>query len=731
MKLRNKLALCMLLPILLVGLLIAYYNISTAHERLLQKDYQLISRELKLTAEFVENGNLEAVTTVKLMALAQENGLFGKRFETVDFLRQILRDNPQFIGVSTGYEPDADGKDADFLKEHGRQPWVDERGRFLLYWFRDLSDPEQLHVESLVEMEGSMYYDGTREHFHQGNANGYLITEPYIYSQKILMVEQMAPIVIRGRFMGICGVDRSLDFIFDHLAKRKPYASAEFFLISSRGNIIATTLGREFQTMPANAFYISRDASGRGRVITEIFDFTDRHVLRSSVGNRLAQSDVDATYVNLFKEIMESKRGMDVREFVDPLTGEKSLITSAIIPTGDWRLVMTVSQKDVLGSTQEAIITSSILGLLGIFLIILLSYYFSGQIVSRIREANALAQRVAAGDLTVEAEIKTNDETGELLHAIQEMVDNLNSLILQVKHATIQLVSTATRITSTAKIQENTIHDFGAATSEIAAAANQISTTSKELFKTMSDVSSSSMETVELARTGRSRLADMEQSMEGLATATRSIASRLATIMERAKNITKVVSTIQKVSEQTNLLSLNAAIEAEKAGEAGLGFAVVAREIRRLADQTATATLDIDRMVRDMQTAVSAGVMEVDKFAGEVNSGVSEIGRLSTQLNRIIEKVEELAPQFESVEEGMQSQTQGASQISEAMANLRDGVKKTAESLREFDQVSQSLHQAVNSLRREVARFKVAERAVTGQTRMPFPARITSSKKPE
>lgn len=729
MKLRYKLALSMLLPILLVGLLLAYYNISTAHERLLQKDYQLIGQELMLAAEFVENGNLEAVTTVQLMATAQENGFFGQRLETVDFLRQILRENPQYIGVSTGYEPNADGQDASFLQEHGHQPWMGEDGRYLLYWFRDGEDPEKLHVESLVGMEGSLYYDGTREYFLQGNDRGYFITEPYVYNELNLIVEQMAPIVIRGRFMGICGVDRSLDFIFDHLQKWKPFASAELFLVSGRGNIIATTLDRELQTMPVDAFYVSRSAARQGRVITEIFDFTDRFIKKGTAEKRLAQPDVDATYIPLFEEIMNANRGLEVREFMDPLTGEKALIASAIIPTGDWRLVMTVSQDEVLGPTRKAITTSALFGLAGMTLIILLSFHFSGQIVSRIREANSLAKRVAAGDLTVETEVKANDETGELLRAIQGMVDHLNGLILQVKHATIQLVSTATRITSTAKTQESTIQDFGAATSEIAAAANQISTTSKELLKTMGDVADSSSETAELAQTGRSRLTDMGESMQGLATATRSISSRLATITEKATNINKVVSTIQKVSEQTNLLSLNAAIEAEKAGEAGLGFAVVAREIRRLADQTAAATLDIDRMVRDMQTAVSAGVMEVDKFSGEVKAGVSEVGSLSEQLNRIIEKVEELAPRFESVEEGMQSQTQGASQISEAMTNLRDGVKKTAESLQEFDQVSQSLHQSVNSLRKEVARFKVAERNSTGQTRMPFPARLSGSKK--
>ena len=113
--------------------------------------------------------------------------------------------------------------------------------------------------------------------------------------------------------------------------------------------------------------------------------------------------------------------------------------------------------------------------------------------------------------------------------------------------------------------------------------------------------------------------------MRQLAESTGSIGSKLSVISERAANINLVVTTITKVADQTNLLSINAAIEAEKAGEYGLGFLVVAREIRRLADQTAVATLDIERMVKEMQYSVSAGVMEMDKFSEQVRQVVGEV----------------------------------------------------------------------------------------------------------
>src|SRR5439155_4976801 len=123
---------------------------------------------------------------------------------------------------------------------------------------------------------------------------------------------------------------------------------------------------------------------------------------------------------------------------------------------------------------------------------------------------------------------------------------------------------------------------------------------------------------------GQQSISRMEETMGLFIEAVGVINSKLAVLNEKAGNINQVVTTITKVADQTNLLSLNAAIEAEKAGEYGRGFAVVATEIRRLADQTAVATYDIEQMVKEMQSAVSAGVMGMDKFSEEVRKGVDD-----------------------------------------------------------------------------------------------------------
>jgi methyl-accepting chemotaxis protein WspA len=160
------------------------------------------------------------------------------------------------------------------------------------------------------------------------------------------------------------------------------------------------------------------------------------------------------------------------------------------------------------------------------------------------------------------------------------------------------------------------------------------------------------------------------------------------------------------VADQTNLLSLNAAIEAEKAGEYGRGFSVVATEIRRLADQTAVATYDIEQIVREIQSAVAAGVMGMDKFSEEVRRGMSEVTQVGDQLSQIIGQVSR-APRVQMVNEGMQAQAGGAEQINQALMQLSEAAQQTVESLRQSSQAIDELTLVANELRSGVSRFKV------------------------
>jgi methyl-accepting chemotaxis protein WspA len=319
----------------------------------------------------------------------------------------------------------------------------------------------------------------------------------------------------------------------------------------------------------------------------------------------------------------------------------------------------------------------------------------------------AALERMRQGDFTERLAAARRDEFGILSNGLNRVADDLSALVGQVQRSGIQVNTTATEIAATAREQQTTAHEIAATTAEIGATSKQISATSKELVKTMNEVSEVAEQTAELAGSGQAAIACMETTMRQIMEASGSITSKLAVLSEKTTNINSVVTTITKVADQTNLLSLNAAIEAEKAGEYGLGFAVVAVEIRRLADQTAVATYDIERMVKEMQSAVAAGVMGMDKFSEEVRQGVEEIRQVSTQLAQIIHEVQTLTPRFQTVNEGMHAQATGAQQISETLTQLSESAQQTAESLRQSNLAIEQLNNAARGLQTSVARFKL------------------------
>ena len=316
-------------------------------------------------------------------------------------------------------------------------------------------------------------------------------------------------------------------------------------------------------------------------------------------------------------------------------------------------------------------------------------------------------ERMRGGDFTHRVKIEQQDEFGLLGEGLNRLADDLSGLVGQVQRSGIQVSTTTTEIAATAKQQQSTANQIAATTAQIGATSKEISATSKELDRTMNEVSQVAEDTTQLANHGQSAIGRMEDTMRQILEASAAITAKLAVLSEKTANINSVVTTITKVADQTNLLSLNAAIEAEKAGEYGLGFAVVAMEIRRLADQTAVATYDIEKMVKEMQSAVAAGVMGMDKFSEEVRQGVDEVRQVSTQLAQMVQQVQTLTPRFQTVNEGMHAQATGAQQISETLTQLTEAAQQTAESLRQSNLAIEQLNDAARGLQASISRFKL------------------------
>lgn len=267
---------------------------------------------------------------------------------------------------------------------------------------------------------------------------------------------------------------------------------------------------------------------------------------------------------------------------------------------------------------------------------------------------------------------------------------------------TIRLTSNATQVSSSAQQQSANVANFNTSGNQIAAAVKEISATSKELLRAMEQLAEDADKTRNIANEGSQGLKGLGSSIELLSSETHSITDKLTTIRAKANKINSVVTAITKIADQTNLLSLNAAIEAEKAGESGAGFAVVAREIRRLADQSAIAAMEIEEMVEAMQGAVNSGVDQTRELTEAMERGIAASEGISGQFGDIIRRIELMAPKYESVHQSMQNQSEGAQQISGAMWQLTEMGRQTAESVNDLNSVSIQLHDAVRILKERI-----------------------------
>ena len=679
---RNRMLLLGVLPTAIIFLAVVLLNFQRMQSLLLDLAEEILAERTQVIATEIDRGTLEAVTAARTMATAAEHGLFGRRQESLDLARSVLEGNPQFTAAYFGYEPNVDGQDAAAADSLPAES-LGEGGRFLPYFFRDRADESQIKLSPLVLLDG-LYYAGCRSRASDPTAiSKAMVTEPYEYEGK-LMVEQTYPIMVDGAFAGVAGVDRALNQLTNDLeaikARQKEAGwNLDIILVSRLGKVIASTVaGMELSSKPI----------------------------------------ADTPYADILSHFHDSSTGATITtellSATDPISGDECFYAAAAVPTGSWTVVMELPRQDVITKIRRPLLSTAAFGAGGTAVILGLIIWLTTSLSRRIESAARAARRVADGDLTGStlegtAAATCTDESGQLLRDIAGMTVSLRQIVSQVKRSGLELTSTARQLSAASSQQETVVQSLEKSTGEAAVASREISVTGRELGETMADVAGVATETAEVASAGRDDLAGVGETMAHLESATGEFSERLSVIRQRAEEINVVITTITKVADQTNLLSINAAIEAEKAGEYGHGFLVVAREIRRLADQTAVATLDIERLVEQMQQAVAAGVMQMDRFAADVKTGVERVGDISGQFAAVIDKVQGLNQRFDQVNEGMQAQTAGASQIAESLVTLSDSSRSASETLTEFRQASSHMVQAIDGLTDTVSRFQVAE----------------------
>ncbi|NBQ16333.1 MAG: methyl-accepting chemotaxis protein, partial [Proteobacteria bacterium] len=383
------------------------------------------------------------------------------------------------------------------------------------------------------------YYQGPKQRFARARSRDIELTEPYSY-EGVFMTECTQALVVDGRFAGIIGIDRGLDLLVKRIQAIATRDGLNIMLLTAKGKFIAAAIG---------------EPDADGALIRAYADTSAKN---------LDTTPWSKTLSDLLQGAQDSQSG----HLRNPITGETTLHVRNRVAIGGWEVVVEVPNERLSSQVNSAALTNVLVGLAGAAVMTALLVRMATKLARRIGEAAAAARDVADGDLTRVYPVIGSDEASRLMGSMNDMTTRLNGLVSQVRGVTLSITGTATEMAGSSRQQEEVAQGFGASSSEIAAAVRQITTTGAELVRKMEQLSSAATESAQHAAQGREGLQAMGQTM------------RLAAINEKASSINAIVDTITKVADQTNLLSVNAAIEAEKAGESGRGFLVVAREIR-------------------------------------------------------------------------------------------------------------------------------------------------------
>jgi methyl-accepting chemotaxis protein WspA len=380
----------------------------------------------------------------------------------------------------------------------------------------------------------------------------------------------------------------------------------------------------------------------------------------------------------------------------------------------DWRIVVVIPESDFMAQINANTRTTIVLSVAALIVAIIIGILTTRWVTQPLVQLNLAAKDLALGQWDKTVDLERSDAVGQLAKSFNNMAkqlkdsfEKLNEVIVQANQVGMKVTSSTAQIAAAGKQLEATVIQQAASTHEVRATAAEIASTSGELAKTTETITQKAQATAEAASNSQADLTDMADAMGQLATATTLIATRLGILNEKANNINSVVTTIGKVADQIKLISLNAAIEAEKAGEHGVGFAVVAKEVQRLSDSTTLASQEIEEMVKEIQSSVSKGVVEMDKFSQQVSNQVKQVERISGQIASVSDQVQSLTPQIEIVSQSMEGQFEGARQISSAIAHLSEASGQTVESLQHTNQVLDQLNDTAQVLQGIISR-KVA-----------------------
>lgn len=358
---------------------------------------------------------------------------------------------------------------------------------------------------------------------------------------------------------------------------------------------------------------------------------------------------------------------------------------------------------------MSIIITAAIIAAFSI------GFFIARSIANPLETVFATLQAMAGGNLSVRCNITSRDEMGMLSDELNIMADTIHETIARVTQNGLEVASAASQMHSTAEEMATGAEQAAAQTQTIATASEEMSATSSDIANNCHMAASNASRVNEAAITS-ARIVDETISVMGqIARRVRDTASMVETLGNRSEEIGEIVSTIEDIADQTNLLALNAAIEAARAGEQGRGFAVVADEVRALAERTTKATKQIADTIKRIQAETRNAVASMEEGVCEVEKGTSDAAKSGEAIRSILEQIDNLSLQVNQIATAAEEQTATTGEITNNIQQITSAVQLTANGSHESAAAAAQLARLAEDLRSLMERFRLNTVQVAGK----------------
>jgi len=350
-------------------------------------------------------------------------------------------------------------------------------------------------------------------------------------------------------------------------------------------------------------------------------------------------------------------------------------------------------------------------------IIIILAVVFSGfatlfmnkLILTPIKKTTEVIKMLSKGDLTQDVLVQTTDEIGDMATSFNEMIKNLRRIFGEINTATNMLASSSEELSATSDNMNKGAQELSSQAEQVVTAMTEVSQTIMDMAKNASIAADASKNASETAAKGKQIVNDTADDMVKTADTVQQAANRIAELGKNSAQIGEIVAVINGIADQTNLLALNAAIEAARAGEQGRGFAVVADEVRKLAERTSQATKDIAQRIEAIQHAANESVSAMKKGSDEVEKGVGMSQDASKSLESIVTASTNAMDMVQRIAAATEQQSAASEQVTQNMENISSITRQASSSTAQIKGSAAELAQLASALQEMTAWFKVNE----------------------